>query len=211
MKNNQLKYFLPAGLGVIVLAIVAILLRFGSPGVRTDQSVTLTPSEIASPVVPENIASTNPITKITMQLTSIAFNDGANIQSKYTCDGEDISPPLAITNVPAEAKSLALIVDDPDAPAGDWVHWLVWNISPDTSEIAENTVPKGALQGTTDFGRSGWGGPCPPFGVHHYQFKLFALSAMLDLPVTAKKADLEKAMESHILEKSVLVGLYQRK
>lgn len=145
-----------------------------------------------------------------MKLLSSAFQNNAMIPSQYTCDGANLSPPLTIEGVPAGAKSLALIVDDPDAPAGDWVHWLVWNISPDTAEIPGNTVPAGAVQGTTDFGKPGWGGPCPPSGIHHYQFKLYALDIELQLPTSTKKADLEKTMAGHILNSSILVGLYKR-
>lgn len=146
-----------------------------------------------------------------MKLVSPAFNDNDRIPPRYTCDGENINPPLMITGVPAGAKSLALIVDDPDAPSGDWVHWLLWNIKPDTVEIAENSVPMGITRGTTDFGKPGWGGPCPPSGVHHYQFKLYALDTVLSLPESARKADLEKAMNEHTLDSTMLVGLYQRK
>jgi len=160
------------------------------------------------PAKPETIL---PITNLSMKLTSPAFSADSEIPSKYTCDGMDISPPLIIDGVPAGAKSLVLIVDDPDAPVGDWVHWLVWNIKPDTKEIAENSLPAGAVQGTTDFGKPGWGGPCPPFGIHHYQFKLYALDAELSLSQSTKKADLEKAVSPHTIDSTLLVGLYQRK
>lgn len=146
-----------------------------------------------------------------MKITSPAFESNGSIPSQYTCDGQNVSPPLMIGEVPPAAKTLALIVDDPDAPAGDWVHWLVWNIDPKTAEIAEGTVPPGAVQGRTDFGNSRWGGPCPPSGVHHYQFKLYALDATLDLPETATKKDLETAMNTHTLEQFTLVGTYQRR
>lgn len=161
-----------------------------------------------NPAKPETII---PITSLSMKLTSAAFPGNGEIPSKYTCDGQDISPPLNIEGVPAGAKSLVLIVDDPDAPVGDWVHWLVWNIKPDTKEIPENAIPDGSVQGTTDFGKPGWGGPCPPFGIHHYQFKLYALDAELSLPPSAKKADLEKAVSPHTIDSAMLVGLYQRK
>ena len=146
----------------------------------------------------------------TMKLTSPAFTHNQNVPREFTCDGSDINPPLQISDVPAGAKSLALIVDDPDAPRGDFVHWTLWNIAPDTKEIPENSVPANAIQGATDFGRHGYGGPCPPSGTHRYQFKLYALDAMLDLPATAKKQDIERAMQGHIIEQTILVGLYQR-
>ncbi len=119
--------------------------------------------------------------------------------------------PLGDSPIPAEAKSLVLIVDDPDAPAGDWVHWTVWNISAKTKTIAENSLPENAAEGFTDFGKPGYGGPCPPTGTHRYFFKLYALDTTLALNSSAKKTDIEKAMEGHILEQAELVGLYQRK
>ncbi|MBU0667884.1 YbhB/YbcL family Raf kinase inhibitor-like protein [Patescibacteria group bacterium] len=144
-----------------------------------------------------------------MKLTSPAFENNQSIPVKYTCDGEDLSPPLKIAEVPAEAKSLVLIVDDPDAPVGDWVHWTVLNIPPQTAEIAEGKAPEG-LEGKTDFGTPGYGGPCPPGGTHRYFFKLYALDTKLNLPASAKKADIEKAMEDHIITRTELVGLYKR-
>ena len=145
-----------------------------------------------------------------MKLSSPVFENNGIIPPKFTCDGEGVNPPLEISDVPAGAKSLALIVDDPDAPAGDWVHWTVWNIKPDTKLVDENSVPPEAIEGITDFGKPGYGGPCPPSGTHRYQFKLYALDISLDLDSGAKKADVEKAMEGHILDQTDLVGLYQR-
>ena len=145
-----------------------------------------------------------------MKLISLAFSDKGNIPAKYTCDGVNISSPLTINEAPTDAKSLVLIVDDPDAPGGDWVHWTVFNIDPATTEIAEGAVPSGGVEGMTDFGKSGWGGPCPPSGVHHYQFKLYVLDTKLTLGTSAKKQDIEEAMQEHILGQTLLVGLYQR-
>ena len=145
-----------------------------------------------------------------MKLISLAFSDNQNIPAKYTCDGANISPPLTIVEAPTDARSLVLIVDDSDAPAGDWVHWTVFNIDPATTEIAEGAVPSGGIEGMTDFGKSGWGGPCPPSGVHHYQFKLYVLDTKLTLGTSAKKKDIEAAMQGHILDQTILVGLYQK-
>ncbi|GAB4371625.1 MAG: YbhB/YbcL family Raf kinase inhibitor-like protein [Deltaproteobacteria bacterium] len=144
-------------------------------------------------------------------LTSPAFSHNGMIPAKYTCDGADVNPPLSIDGVPEKAKSLALIVDDPDAPRGTWVHWVVWNIPADTRVIPEGTVPPGALQGTNDFGSRKYGGPCPPSGTHRYFFKLYALDAPLALPPGATKAQVEKAMSGHLLGKAETVGLYRRK
>jgi len=146
-----------------------------------------------------------------LKLSSQAFNPSALIPAKYTCDGQDVNPPLLIENIPAETKSLALIVDDPDAPAGTWVHWVVWNISPATSEIKEHSLPSGAQEGMTDFRRRGYGGPCPPSGTHRYFFKLYALDTMLSLSPNATKAALESSMKGHILSQAELMGLYKRK
>lgn len=150
-----------------------------------------------------------------MQLTSPAFAHNQNIPSKYTCDGLDVNPPLAIDSVPAGTKSLALIVDDPDAPGGTWVHWTLWNIPPDTKEIPGNIQPAGVIkvgasEGTTSFGGIGWGGPCPPTGVHRYFFKLAALDTTLNLPASTKAEIVAEAILPHILAQAELIGLYQR-
>jgi len=145
-----------------------------------------------------------------MKITSSAFQEGGNIPSKFSCDGGNTSPPLQISNVPPEAKSLVLIVDDPDAPSGLFTHWAVWNISPQTSTVAEGSTPKG-VQGTNDFGRSGYGGPCPPYGMHRYYFKIFALDRELDLPFGAKRSQLDAALKGHAIAQGELMGRYSRK
>ncbi len=147
----------------------------------------------------------------TLTIASPAFRQNEFIPAKYTCDGADVNPPLRIEGVPPEAKSLALIVDDPDAPRGTWVHWLVWNIDPKTGEIRENAVPAGAKQGMNDFRKPDYGGPCPPPGTHRYFFKLYVLDAVLDLGPAATKAALERAMKGHILAQAEIIGLYKRK
>ena len=145
-----------------------------------------------------------------MELTSSAFNPMNYIPAKYTCDGDNHSPPLTIVNVPKRTVSLVLIVDDPDAPAGDWTHWLVWNIDPQTTLLKEGTVPLGAIEGLTSFGDQQYGGPCPPSGVHRYQFSLYALDTKLDLSNRTSKSVLLSAIQNHILNQTILVGLYQR-
>ncbi len=144
-----------------------------------------------------------------MKLSSPVFEDGDNIPSKYTCDGENISPPLEIEDVPSNAKSLALIVDDPDAPIGTFVHWIVWNIPANTTYIEEGANIS-YLQGKNGFGKVGYGGPCPPFGTHRYFFKLYALDTTLSLASGSKKKDLERAMSGHIIEETQLMGRYKR-
>lgn len=146
----------------------------------------------------------------TFSMQSPVFKDSTPIPKLYTCDGKDINPPLAIQNVPDGTKSLALIVDDPDAPAGIWVHWVVWNIEPATQQIAENSVPAGAVQGMNSFKKTSYGGPCPPSGTHRYFFKLYALDARLDLKNNATKQDVEKAIQGHILGQAQTMGLYKR-
>ena len=146
----------------------------------------------------------------TMKITSSAFHQGANIPSKFTCDGSDTSPPLQIADVPSGAKSLVLIVDDPDAPGGLFTHWLVWNISPQTGSIAEGSAPKG-VQGANDFGKSGYRGPCPPPGTHRYSFKIFALDRELDLRSGAKRSQVDAAMKDHVIAQGELVGRYAKR
>lgn len=145
-----------------------------------------------------------------MTISSPTFENNRFIPSVYTCDGDNVNPPFKILETPQNAKSLVLIVDDPDAPSGAWVHWLLWNIDPATKEIAQNSVPSGAVEGTTSFGETGYGGPCPPSGTHRYFFKLYALDAILKLNQSAAKSELEKAMNGHILAEAQLVGLYGR-
>jgi Raf kinase inhibitor-like YbhB/YbcL family protein len=143
-----------------------------------------------------------------MQISSPAFKHNEYIPLKYACEGEDINPALAISAIPEGAKSLALIMDDPDAPIGLWVHWVVFDI-PVAGGIEENSVP-GKLGITTSGGR-GYGGPCPPSGTHRYFFKVYALDTKLDLNEGVSKSQLEKAMQGHILEKAELIGLYKKK
>ena len=150
-----------------------------------------------------------------MTLTSPAFKPGDKIPVKYTCDGQDVSPALAWTDPPANTKSFALLNDDPDAPVGDWVHWIVFNIGPEARQLAEavevaKALP-GALAGRTDFGHTRYGGPCPPPGKpHRYFFKLYALDVKLNLKAGATKKELLTAMEGYILAQVELMGKYGR-
>lgn len=142
-----------------------------------------------------------------MKLSSPAFENNSNVPSRFTCEGRDINPPLIIENIPAGAKSMALIVDDPDAPMKTWVHWVVYDIAP-VNKIDEDSVP--GKQGINDFRKNDWGGPCPPSGTHRYYFKIYALDKILGLDEGIDKRMLEKAMEGHILAKAELIGLYKR-
>jgi Raf kinase inhibitor-like YbhB/YbcL family protein len=149
------------------------------------------------------------------ELTSTAFVHGESIPRKYSCDGEDISPPLAWSDPPAGTQSFALTFDDPDAPAGVWVHWLLFNIPADARALpdgvpADAELPDGSLNGVNSWRRMGYGGPCPPGGTHRYVFKLHALDTMLDLEAGASKKELLQAMEGHILAQAELMGPYTR-
>jgi Raf kinase inhibitor-like YbhB/YbcL family protein len=146
-----------------------------------------------------------------MKITSAAFQDNGNIPTKFTCDGADVNPALQLEDTPAQAKSLVLIVDDPDAPSGLFTHWIIWNIDPKTTAIAESATPHGGIQGTNDFGKSGYGGPCPPSGTHRYYFKIFALDRTFDLKPGAKRGELDAAMRGHIIVQGELMGRYSRK
>ena len=141
-----------------------------------------------------------------ISISSVAFRGGEKIPEKFTCKGENVNPPLQFPGVPGEARSLVLIVEDPDAPSGLFTHWLVWNIDPTARQISEKSSPAGAVQGTNDFGKIGYGGPCPPSGTHRYFFRIFALDQKLDLKSGAKRKELDKAMAGHILARGELMA-----
>ena len=143
-----------------------------------------------------------------MRLTSPAFQDNGQIPSRFTCDGDNINPELVIENVPPGTKSLALLMEDPDAPNGLWVHWVVWNIRPNIGVLVERAEPRESVIGKNSWGHNQYGGPCPPSGTHRYMFKLFALDTTIGLAGTASKGELEVAMEDHVLGQAVLTGLY---
>jgi Raf kinase inhibitor-like YbhB/YbcL family protein len=155
-----------------------------------------------------------------LSLTSSAFRDGGEIPSVHTCEGDDTSPPLAWSGVPAGAKSLALVVDDPDAPdpkapKTTWVHWVLYDLPPSSTGLpaaaTSRDLPQRTRDGLNDWKRTGYGGPCPPIGRHRYLFKLYALDAVLPDLGTPTKARLEKAMEGHVVEKAQLIGTYQKR
>ena len=149
-------------------------------------------------------------TKNGLQLISPAFRDDTNIPVQYTCKGQNVSPPLNIFNVPSASKSLALIMHDPDAPGGDFLHWLVWDIPVATETIAVNSLPPGAIQGQNSFGKNEYGGPCPPAGsgVHRYVFELYALDQTLNLDANTPSSELNSAMNDHLIDKTSLTGLF---
>lgn len=142
----------------------------------------------------------------TIHLSSSAFSSGGKIPPQFTCKGANVNPQLGFHGIPPGTKTLALVVEDPDAPAGLFTHWLVWNISPATAQIAEKSVPSGAVQGTNDFGKIGYGGPCPPSGTHRYFFRVIALDRTLDVRSGAKRTEFDKAIAGHILANGELMG-----
>jgi|SRR5579883_118210 Raf kinase inhibitor-like YbhB/YbcL family protein len=147
-----------------------------------------------------------------LTVSSLNFPDHGEIPKKFTCDGEDVSPQLSISSVPAAAKSLALIMEDPDAPGGTFTHWVLFNLPVQTRDLAEGANPGGAKQGKNDFQKNGYGGPCPPPGnPHHYIFHIYALDSGLDLPEGATREQVESALDGHVLAEGTLTGLYARR
>jgi len=168
------------------------------------------PSSVMAPGPGQTPSPSNVFT-----LTSNAFKDGQPIPRQYTCDGVNVSPGLEWTGVPKTAKTITIIADDPDAPSGTFTHWVLYNLPSETMGMVENlpatqNLKSGGQQGENDFDQVGYGGPCPPSGTHHYFFKIYALDDELTLNAGAKKADVEKAMEGHIVGQAQLMGTYKR-
>jgi Raf kinase inhibitor-like YbhB/YbcL family protein len=201
----------PATLGAFILLCAGCASRTPAP---TAPSGT---ARAGAPGTPP-AAQTGQVTRMTFRIASSAFQDNARIPTRYTGDGANVSPPLSWDKPPEGTASLALIMDDPDAPRGTFTHWVLYGLSPARTDLPEalptrDTLPEvgGAKQGMNDAGKVGYFGPAPPRGpVHHYHFKLYALDAQLNLPARARKADVEKAMPGHILAEARLVGTYSR-
>jgi Raf kinase inhibitor-like YbhB/YbcL family protein len=166
---------------------------------------------LSSVLLPSVAGGGEKMKKAGLYISSPAFENNGNIPSRFTCQGLDINPPLVIKNIPPGTASMALVVDDPDAPVGTWVHWVMWNISAKTGEIGENSVPAGSVQGRNDWQRNSYGGPCPPSGTHRYFFRLYALNSELHINPNATAGELRKAMKDRIIEESELVGLYKKR
>ena len=195
-----------------------------APTATTPATAVLAPTTAVEPTaaeesqLPVDTPSAEPVAEVERPfvLTSPAFDDGGMIPTTYTCDGQDLSPELQWQGAPDGTVSFVLICDDPDAPRGTWVHWVVYNIPPDVRMIAESVSPEpllldGSAQGKNSWPRTGYGGPCPPCGTHHYVFSLYALDIALQLsPETADKAAVLSAMEGHELGQATLTGLYER-
>lgn len=144
------------------------------------------------------------------KVSSPIFKNNTNIPSKYTCDGLNINPPLKIENIPKETKSLAIVFDDIDAPKGSYVHWILWNINPDTKEIKEDSTPDGATVGLNGFKKNNYSGPCPPRRAHRYVFRVYALDIRLEIDQSSTKSEFEKSIEGHVIDKAELIGIYKR-
>ena len=199
-----------SGLGFIILAVLLC-----SCGVGGSSNVNPTEGATAALENEEKPVTQTQEEAMGLKLTSSAFNEGDLIPKLYTCDGKDISPPLAWTGVPGGARSLALICDDPDAPVGIWDHWVLFNMPVNVTSLPEavqkvETPPQGGTQGRNSWGKIGYGGPCPPGGTHRYIFKLYALDTELNLKAGADKKDVEKAMKGHILAETQLMSKYKR-
>jgi Raf kinase inhibitor-like YbhB/YbcL family protein len=184
-------------------------------GIEEDQKVDVVVEPVIENVVEEEVEEEIIEVEVIEEkkplvLSSSVFSYNAMIPATYTCDGVNINPQLSIGNIPEGTKSFALLVDDPDAPVGDWVHWIAFNISPDVKSISEGSVPSGAIQGKNDFGVNAYGGPCPPSGTHGYMFKLYALDTKLSIGVGSTKFQLLSAMNGHILDQAYLKGNYSR-
>ena len=188
----------------------------GQAAVGMPLSITgISSTGAASQSTPSPSSSTPMEASMTFQLTSSAFTQGNSIPPVYTCTGRNISPPLAWSDPPAGTQSFALILDDPDAPGGTFTHWVLYNLPASTLSLAENVpataqLPDGSLQGKNSFGKSGYGGPCPPSGTHRYFFKLYSLDSWLGLPSGASVSQLQQAMQGHILAGIELMGTYQK-
>ena len=180
----------------LIIFFIIINLYYGS---KRNEKATLHGSDIISKPVNKN-----------MKITSSAFTNKQQIPEKYTCKGANINPPLEFLDVPENTKSLALIVDDPDAPMGTWVHWVVINMEPRTLGIEENSKPTSGTEGITSFGKPHYGGPCPPSGTHRYFFKLYALDTKLGLTATADKKAVETQMQGHILDQAEIIGIFSK-
>lgn len=181
----------------------------------TGPSEVTVPGEGRPTVFAEPASSPEEAPAADLELTSTAFDQGAGIPTRYSCDGEDISPPLVWSDPPDGTKGLALICDDPDAPVGTWVHWVLFDIPADARSLpeavtADAQLADGSRNGKNGWGKLGYGGPCPPSGTHRYLFKLYALDTTLGLPASAGKAEVEAAMEGHVLAQAELMGTYTR-
>jgi hypothetical protein len=201
MKKGAKNIFL---LIIIILIIAVGTVRLIPKKLRTPAASPPT----AAPSTSDNLTNTNSIIAKNMKLTSPVFSDNGVLPEKYGCHGIDINPPLEISDVPAAAKSLALVIDDPDAPGGSFIHWLVFNINPATASIAENSAPAEAVVGINSFGANNYGGPCPPSGTHRYVFKLYALDSALNLDAQSNVKKIISAMNGHVLEQTELIGAY---
>lgn len=188
---------------LFILLTIVILITFKKSSLGHNQpAATLQPTKFVT--IPKTVIQSS------MHITSTVFFNQKPIPSVYTCKGKNYNPPLQFTDVPDQAKSLVLIMDDPDAPMGTWVHWTIFNMEPATLGIEEQHKPTSGTEAMTSFGKPGYGGPCPPSGTHHYFFKLYALDTRLELTPQADKQAIESAMQGHVIAQAELVGLFSK-
>lgn len=195
---------------IVILAVIILLafcIYFAANYLGKEEEETEADKETTEQDEGDSIPSNGTVEE--MNLASSAFSHEAKLPVKYTCDGDGVNPELLMSNIPDGTVSLALILNDPDAPSGDFVHWLLWNIDPKTTNIKENSTPNGAAVGVNSFGDNAYGPPCPPSGSHRYTFKLYALDIGLGISSSSEKGDLTGAMEGHVLGTTELVGLYK--
>lgn len=190
------------------LMLVTVVALVGAACSSTPSDEPASESAATTATTTTTLAASTTTTEPAMEITSPSFEEGAAIPEVFSCDGDDISPELRITNVPDSAVTLALIMDDPDAPGGTWVHWVAFDFPP-TDVIAEG-IPLLGIGGNNSWGRTGYGGPCPPGGTHRYFFKLFALDEALELPEGSTVDEVLNAMEGHIVGQAELMGTYTR-
>ena len=194
---------------LILVVLLALITASCAPNPEPAEVTEPEPQEEPSEEVAQPVEEEEDEGPMIMALASPAFNAGEPIPTKFSCDGEDISPELDWFGIPEGTVSMALIMDDPDAPMGTWVHWVLYNLPMDLSGLREGMTGVG-LDGSNSWGETGYGGPCPPSGTHRYFFKLYALDTDLDLDPGADKGALEEAMEGHILGQAELMGTYTR-
>jgi Raf kinase inhibitor-like YbhB/YbcL family protein len=207
IKGQNLNKKLVLLLGIVLVIVVLFVFLLFLIKRRTNNNTSNTSLEITT----TNITSSINKKEVFMTIQSTVFTNEGMLPVKYSCDGEGKHPPLTFSDIPKEAQSLVLIVDDPDAPVGVFTHWVVWNIEPSVTSLSEGIIPEGVVEGITSAGIAKYIAPCPPSGTHRYYFKLFALDIKLSLPGTSERNEVEEMMKGHILASSELMGKYTRK
>jgi len=201
--------------GILLLATISLLVIKGNSGngnTSFNTSSQTTPTFVPQTTLPQTTeqTATPSAESLGISIASGVFANSEQIPTKYTCDGQNINPPLIFSNIPVKTVSLALSVRDPDATSGTFTHWIVWNIDPKTARVVERATIPGSTHGTNDAGKTGYTGPCPPSGTHNYIFTLYSLDAKLNLTRAAKYEEFQRSIQNHVIEQSQLIGLYTR-